>query len=268
MHKIFKICAHIRSVNIRSPTFYHFYDLVIDFSPGAVYCNPSLDKKSKLENMHYTLMAHPLSRYIPIADAVSLLFQPSLEVVLHDIIEDKVFYIANAFSGRKPGDVSLLKLTDADLKAEEAVIGPYEKAGEKGQRIRSVTAVLRDDTDTAIGLMCINLDFSVYEPALALLENLIRPETQKKHPEILFQNDWRDQIKFEIRSYLENQKIALFNITPAHRKKLMAQLDAKGLFYAKKALEQVAGMLNISRATAYNDLNAVRKQKAKTKKSV
>ncbi len=110
-----------------------------------------------------------------------------------------------------------------------------------------------------MGLMCINLDYSVYEPALELLENLIRPQKSYEHPQILFQNDWRDQIKLEIRSFLETQKIALPGLTPGLRKQMMAQLDDKGLFYAKKSIEQVAGMLNISRATAYNDLNAVRK---------
>lgn len=205
-------------------------------------------------------MNHPLTKFKPVADAISLLFHPNLEVVIHDIIKDEVFYIANAFSGRQPGDVSLLKLTNADLETEKPVIGPYEKAGEKGERIRSVTAVLKDTSGKAIGLMCINLDFSRYEPALEMFETLIRPATKENHPEILFQNDWRDQIKIEIRSFCTDQDISLFEMKPMNRRKLMARLDAKGLFYAKKSLEQVAGMLNISRATAYNDLNAARKQ--------
>ncbi len=204
-------------------------------------------------------MTHPLSHYKTIADALGSLFHPRLEVVLHDILKDEVYYIANPFSNRKPGDISLLKLSDTDLDSGTSVIGPYEKAGDKGQRIRSVTSVLRNDTGKAMGLMCINLDYSVYEPALELLENLIRPQKSYAHPEILFQNDWRDQIKLEIRFFLETQKIALPGLTPALRKQMMAQLDDKGLFYAKKSIEQVAGMLNISRATAYNDLNAVRK---------
>ncbi len=204
------------------------------------------------------MMKHSLSRYIPIADALARLFHPNIEVVVHDILSDCVFYIAGSFSGRKPGDISLLKLNDQSVLENETVIGPYEKAGEKGQRIRSVTSVLRDDDGIELGLMCINLDYSMYEPVLDLLEGLIRPVQTQAHPELLFQNDWRDQIKLEIRSYLLKNSLTLETLTPESRKKMMAHLDAKGLFYAKKSIEQIAGILGVSRATAYNSLKAVR----------
>ena len=205
-------------------------------------------------------MLHPLNRYKPIADAVAALFQPDVEVVVHDIPTDSVFYIANPVSGRKPADISLLKLEDGDLAQSSDVIGPYEKAGEKGQRVRSVTAVLRDDSGMIIGLMCMNLDNSRYEPALDLLESLIRPPKADQHPSVLFQNDWRDQIKLEIRFFLEEKNIPLDHLTPDMRRELMGILDKKGLFFARKSIEQVAAILGVSRATAYNDLNAFRKK--------
>ncbi len=204
-------------------------------------------------------MPDPLARYKPIADAVAQLFHPNVEVVIHDIRTDSVYHIANPVSKRKPGDISLLELESRDLETGENVIGPYEKAGEKGQRVRAVTAVLRDDDESAVGLMCINLDYSLYEPALTLLESLIRPPSEDAPPEILFQNDWRDRIRLEIRSFLETNKLNLDTITPDNRREMMAQLDQKGLFFAKKSIEQIAGILGISRATAYNDLSAARK---------
>lgn len=204
-------------------------------------------------------MPHPLNIFKPVADAVALLFHPTVEVVIHEIETDRVFHIANPVSGRKPGDISLLELESQDLDNNEMVIGPYENAGKKGQRVRSVTAVLNDENNRAVGLMCINLDYSVYEPALDLLENLIRPPKAQQHPEILFQNDWRDQIKIEIRSFLEANGISLEKMPPATRKEMMAMLDEKGLFFAKKSIEQIAAFLGISRATAYNDLSAARK---------
>ncbi len=201
----------------------------------------------------------PLARYKPIADAITRLFHPCAEVVIHDISLDAVYYIANPFSNRKPGDISLLKLSAQDLGSKESVIGPYEKAGEKGQRIRAITSVLEDSQGTALGLMCINLDYSAYEPALDLLEGLLRPRELQGHPEILFQNDWRDQIKMEIRSFLTAGDLSLETLTAEGRRSMMAHLDAKGLFYAKKSIEQIAAILSVSRATAYNDLQATRK---------
>ncbi len=200
-----------------------------------------------------------LFRYIPVADAVSQLLHPNAEVVIHELFTDRVYYVANPFSGRKTGDVSLLKLSAEDLEREADIIGPYEKAGDKGQTIRSVTAVLRDYSGRAQGLMCINLDYSGYEPALDLLEALIRPRQHQPHPEILFRNDWRDQIKLEIKAFLNKNQLVLTSLNLSNRRQLMSRLDEKGLFYAKKSIEQVATILGVSRATAYSDLQVIRK---------
>ena len=202
---------------------------------------------------------HPLSSFIPIAAAVAKLFHPSVEVVIHDVRADTVFYIANPTSDRKVGDVSLLGVGSKDLDDRDAVIGPYEKAGEKGQRVRSITSVLRDDRGDIIGLLCINLDYSSYEPALDLLESLIRPVQTEKHPEFLFQNDWRDLLKIEVRSFITQKNLLLEKLQPSDRKNLISHLDGKRLFYAKKSVEQLATILGVSRATAYKDLRSVRK---------
>jgi len=218
-----------------------------------------LDKKSNVDKKRGVVERHPLFKYISIADAVAKLFHPTVEVVIHEISTDTVFYIANPNSGRKAGDVSLLGMDSYDLDGSETVIGPYEKAGERGQRVRSVTSILRDGDDNAIGLLCLNLDYSAYEPALDLLEDLIRPPQTEKHPEFLFQNDWRDQIKLEVRSYLVDHNLTLENLAPVERRSLIAHLDGKGLFFAKKSTEQLAALLGVSRATAYKDLNSIRK---------
>lgn len=204
-------------------------------------------------------MPHPLHPHIAVADAVARLFHPHVEVVIHDVAAGTIFHIANPVSGRRPGDNSRLDLDDGALDGRAAVIGPYENANKTGQRVRSITAVLNDDGGRSIGLMCINLDLSVYEPALDLLESLIRPPKTQQPPELLFQNDWRAQIKLEIGAFLDTHGIALEKLTPDIRKTMMAALDEKGLFFAKRSIEQIAGILGISRATAYNDLKAARK---------
>ena len=213
---------------------------------------------------------HPLSSFTSIAAAVAKLFHPSVEVVIHDIGTDTVFYIENSTSGRKVGDTSLLGIDSKDLHDRDTVIGPYEKAGEKGQRVRSITSVLRDDRGDAIGLLCINLDYSSYEPALDLLESLIRPVQTGKHPEFLFQNDWRDLLKIEVRSFITQKNLILGKLQSADRKSLISHLDEKRLFYAKKSVEQLATILGVSRATAYKDLRSVRKKNSQTltKKSI
>lgn len=205
---------------------------------------------------------HPLSRYTSIADAIAQLFQPTVEVVIHELATDSIFHIVNPVSGRMIGDESLLGIKERGFVEDKKIIGPYEKVGEKGQIIRSITSVLPDDDGHTIGLLCINLDYSIYEPALELLQNLIRPRQTEKHPEFLFQNDWRDQIKIEVRAFATANNVLSRNLIPQLRKKLIAHLDKKGLFYAKKSIEQLASILGVSRATAYKDLSSIRKKTA------
>lgn len=84
-----------------------------------------------------------LDNFRTIADAIATLFYPHAEVVLHDLRTQKVDYIANNLSKRVIGDDSSLE----DMLSEEISernIGPYEKLNWDGQKIRSLSSVLRD----------------------------------------------------------------------------------------------------------------------------
>jgi len=210
-------------------------------------------------------MRSPLSKYIPIADAVAKLLHPYAEVVIHDILEEVIVHIVNPFSKRRVGDSSYLGLNGnlSDFGLERNVLGPYEKEGANGQRIRSITAVLRDEEDRPVGILCINLDFSpleaAFESAQELLSGLIRPADVEARPEVIFREEWRELIKLEIRAFRLEKSLARDSMNAGDRRELMRRLDQKGLFYARKSVEQVASYLAISRATAYKDLNEIRK---------
>jgi len=208
---------------------------------------------------------HPLSRFKPVADAIAGLLKPFAEVAIHELEKDTIFYIANPYAGRKVGDPSLLDLDPGELSSMNSVIGPYEKAGEKGQRIRSIAAVLKDRSNTSIGILCINLDFSPLESALDILDILVRPPDTEARPDILFRNDWRDLIKLEVRSYLLEKDRTLDALDTDGRMELMKRLEDRRLFYARKSVEQVASLLKISRSTAYKYLNDIRNNTLKRK---
>ena len=204
-------------------------------------------------------MAHRLSQFAPVADAIVKLFHPHAEVVLHDIIDDAIAYIANPLSGRAVGDVSYLGLDPKEPSLKKNVLGPYEKADYQGQPIRSITAVLRSEGGNPIGILCINLDFSVLESALEILDKFVRFPNIDAIPEALFRKDWRDLIKLEIRSYLLETDKTLDMLDIKGRIALLRRLDEKGLFYARKSVQQVAHALGISRATVYKNLKELRK---------
>lgn len=210
-------------------------------------------------------MENTLSKYKPIADAIAMLFQPYAEVVIHDIIKDIIVHIANPYSKRRVGDSSYLGLDgdESDFGLEKNVLGPYEKEGEDGQRIRSITAVLRNNEAQPIGILCINLDFSpletAFESAFEVLNGLIRPTEIEARPENIFREEWRELIKLEIRAFRLEKGLTQDSMNAKERRELMRRLDQKRLFYARKSVEQVASYLMISRATAYKDLNEIRK---------
>ena len=211
-------------------------------------------------------MEKTLLKYKPIADAIAMLLHPYAEVVIHDIIKDIVVHIANPYSKRRVGDSSYLGLDgeESDFGLEKDVLGPYEKEGQDGQRIRSITAVLRDDRAQPIGILCINLDFSsletAFESAFEVLNGLIRPAAIEARPDIIFREEWRELIKLEIQAFRLEKGLTKDSMNAKERRELMRRLDQKRLFYARKSVEQVASYLMISRATAYKDLNEIRKE--------
>ena len=195
----------------------------------------------------------------PIADAMALLLNPHAEVVIHDLKSEKIAYIANPTSGRTKGEPSLIEPHLSVSLKNEDVIGPYEKAGDRGQRISAITSVVRDEKGKAIFLICINLDYTPLESALDALESFIRPQIAVTRPDALFLRDWREAIKFESRAFMLQTGCSLEKLNADHRLELVSRLYSRGLFSAKKSAEQVAGMLGVSRATIYNDLAKLNK---------
>ncbi len=214
-------------------------------------------------------MQSTLSSYKPGADAIAKLLHPYAEVVIHDIEMDTIVHIANPYSKREIGDTSYLGLVSdpTDYVLEQNVLGPYEKTGDDGQRIRSITAVLRNEAAKPIGILCINLDFSAletaFDSAFEALNGLIRPPNSEARPEVIFREEWQERIKLEIRAFLREKGRTQEPLNTKERRELMRSIDQKRLFYARKSVEQVASLLKISRATAYKDLNQIRKNNDK-----
>ena len=204
-------------------------------------------------------MNYDITQLKSIADGIALLLNPHAEVVVHDLKSDAIAYIANPTSGRAAGEPSLIEPHMSASLKDEDVIGPYEKAGDRGQRISAITSVVRDHMGKATYLVCINLDYAPLESALDALESFIRPRVAVTRPDALFLRDWREAIKFEARAFVLQTGCSLEKLSAPHRLELVSRLYDRGLFSAKKAAEQVAGMLGVSRATIYNDLAKLNK---------
>ncbi|WP_052370868.1 helix-turn-helix transcriptional regulator [Chromobacterium haemolyticum] len=199
-----------------------------------------------------------LSRYQSIADAIATLFYPYAEVVLHDLATQSVAYIANNFSKRELGDDS--GLDELENTPAATVIGPYEKLNWDGRKLRSISVVLRDDAGAAIGMMCVNLDISVFEGARAALDLFLSGSKLVAQPAVLFEDDWQERINRFIHGWLQQRQLSLSILNREHKRELVEALLHEGAFRGKNAANYVANVLGMGRATVFKHLKELKEQ--------
>lgn len=199
-----------------------------------------------------------LSRYQSIADAIATLFYPYAEVVLHGLATQSVAYIANNFSKRELGDDS--GLDELENTPDATVIGPYEKLNWDGRKLRSISVVLRDDAGAAIGMMCVNLDISVFEGARAALDLFLSGSKLVAQPAVLFEDDWQERINRFIHGWLQQRQLSLSILNREHKRELVEALLHEGAFRGKNAANYVANVLGMGRATVFKHLKELKEQ--------
>ncbi|MFC5694030.1 transcriptional regulator [Pseudomonas sp. GCM10022186] len=200
-----------------------------------------------------------LDNYRAIADAIATLFFPHAEVVLHDLRTQKIDYIANNISKRCVGDDAALE----DMLSEETDernIGPYEKLNWDGQKIRSVSTVLRDAQGAPLAVLCINLNISMFEAAKAALDLFLSSSKLIPQPDALFRDDWQERINTFLHNWLRQRQLGLNLLTREHKRELVLALHAEGAFKGKSAANYVANVLNMGRATVYKHLKELKEE--------
>lgn len=200
-------------------------------------------------------MPKTLSHYIPVCDAIARLFQPHVEVVLHDLHTGKIAHISNAYSKRKVGDSSLID-EEPEFEKDAHVIGPYPKSRWDGHRLKSITAVLRDEKDCAIGLLCINYDVQGFSDALQQLQHLVGIPALVEPSRALLSKDWKEAVNTSVNMYLTKHNTTLAGLTSRDVDELLKELRVKGVFEIRNAVPYVSEILRLSRATIYNRLRA------------
>lgn len=198
-----------------------------------------------------------LDNYRAIADAIATLFFPHAEVVLHDLRIQKIDYIANNLSKREIGDDAALE----DLLepgTDDINIGPYEKLNWDGQKIRSLSTVLRDSAGKPLAVLCINLNISLFENARAALDLFLSPSRLIPQPDALFRDDWQERINTFLNGWLREHQLSLSVLNRDHKRELVLALHAEGAFKGKSAANYVANVLGMGRATVYKHLKELK----------
>jgi len=193
----------------------------------------------------------------PVCRAIAALLPGQIEVVLHDLRKGRIVHIENGFSPRKTGDDSLTETANFQSELTPAdTIGPYLKANSDGARLRTVSALLRDDEGAPFALLCLNLRLTELEAARDLLSNLtaiVSAET----PAIL-RHDWRETANAIISATLRELKISFNQLRRPERLVIVTRLQEAGIFSARGSSDYVAEALGVSRASIYDLIKQAR----------
>lgn len=206
-----------------------------------------------------------LQSFIPVAKLIANTFGKNCEVVLHDFSkpESSVVYTENNHvTGRRVGQSfdSLVKNVLLSKDFKEDLLVNYIKKSMKGKRIKSSTALIRDENDKVIGSLCVNY---AMDEMLAIKEyiedfTIAIEEDIDKEVEV-FPNVY-EVVDDLIDKIIKGHKIEKLKRTD--KVDIVRFMDEKGIFLIKGAIDKVAEKLNVSKVTIYSYLDEIKKQEA------
>lgn len=195
----------------------------------------------------------------PVVDGLVATFGQLCEVVLHDYRtpERSVVALAGSVTGRAVGgamsEIGLRMVARGDDAADEL---NYVTRTRTGRTVKSSTMVLRDSTGAVFGALCVNLDVTAVTEAHALLGALAGiAGAPADLPVTTFGDDIGSVVDALLDAHRPRPWAALDR---AERLALFRDLDRRGVFAVRGAVEQVASRLGISRASAYHYLARAR----------
>ena len=185
-------------------------------------------------------------------NAIVELLDPLVEVVIHDLTNNKISYINGKLSQREIGQDSLLDVNLIKKNGFEKYI--YGKSSIDGRQIKSISIQIENNT-----LICLNCDISVFHSMRSLSDIFLKlPPKQKEH-DSLFTMDWQEKLHHIIDDYLCEQGWRFETLSMIQKKLLLQLLYKAGAFEQKKSSDYIAKTLSISRATIFKYLKEWKK---------
>jgi len=227
-----------------------------------------------------------LKRYSLLVDFLGKALGPDYEVTLHDLDpkNSSIVAIANGrVSGRTLGS-PLTKTTQEMLARKQYEENDYllNYTGQlaSGKTIRSSTMFIKDDSGKPVALLCINFDDSRFQEISDSLIKLIHPSdfareqffpslgnAHKKsapaspsaeHQAENFHNDVPSLMKALFDEVAAAITIPLDHLTQEEKTQFIAQLNDRGLFRFKGAVQYTTERLSCSQASIYRYLSKVK----------
>lgn len=186
-----------------------------------------------------------LSTYTSLCDSIVRLFDPLVEIVIHDLSLGTICYIKGNLSQRQVGEPSLLEPEELEKDIDKIV---YPKINFEGRLIKSISVPL----DKRL-LVCINADISIFVHMKNLGEIFLSSQ-QMNQPESLFKNDWQEKLHKAIHTFLQKQDWKFELLNARQKKDIVKHLFECGAFEEKNAADYIAHVLHLGRATVFKYL--------------
>lgn len=202
---------------------------------------------------------HPkLEALIPMARAIQATAGEYCEVVIHDIVhpEQSVVFIAGNVTNRQLGapltDLILEKVRNNHCEDMLA----YGTTTRDGKSLRSSTVFIRDDAGKVIGCLCVNQDLTPIVAWRYFLGRTLAVDTVVLKE--TFTNDVSETLNAIIKQVIDSYHVPVSSLAREEKLNIIRQLDEKGVFLVKGAVDLLASELGVSRYSVYNYIEEVR----------
>lgn len=208
-----------------------------------------------------------LAPFLPLLETIATQFAPYCEAVLHDLsnLDSSLVAISGNLTNRPLGapitDYVLRLLKEYGDNVKDNYV--YLTTTRDGKRLKSSTTFIRDPEGHVIGCFCINFcveTFLFYSDAIkefCSIPNMgdtIEPSEQ-------FTQDISETVKLMLDEVLRRRGIPPSRMEKPDKIEIVKELDDKGLFLVKGAIDLVASQLDISKFTLYGYLDEIKKVK-------
>lgn len=193
-----------------------------------------------------------LRPYQGFIEALVTLFDPFIEVAVHDLRTGTLAAIYNSFSNRKIGEKSPLRELGVNIDEFPDVFSPYNRRNWDGRELKCTSITLRDKAGDPVALICLNLDTSVLVQTKDLLDAFLKIKTNSVSPVEAFGESCEDQVNSLMEQFLKERRMAKSSLDRTNKKQLIEFLYRKGVFHYKNSVPYIAKTLKLSRASIYN----------------
>lgn len=209
-------------------------------------------------------LVEPIGRSLPL----------SSEVVLHDLalLPDSIVAVHGDVTGRRVGDPATDLLLQRAVTGELDTLVGYHTQLPDGRSMRSTTMIIRDSAGEPVAALCINSDLSMWQslgrvasamtspPGGGVVEAVPFPPDELAaevdgEPVEVFARDVDELAAHLIHQAIREQGVPVDLMKKEHKLEVVRDLQGRGLFMLRDAVEMIASSLRVTRFTIYNYLN-------------